>query len=151
VKLLALGAVAVWSLAAPGAPDSGVVWDRFVDARVAYTLRLPPGWHATALHGATIITSVPVANRYGNPERVRLPRGGVYVWIFDYGRMPGDFPERPDRLHLGRKEFHTCGFGEGYALHFRDRGRVLHVFVKLGPSTGERDAHGVLNSLSVTK
>jgi hypothetical protein len=36
-------------------------------------------------------------------------------------------------------------------LHFRDRGRVLQAFVKLGPSTGGRDALGILNSLRVTK
>jgi hypothetical protein len=150
VKTLTLAAAAVWSLAAPVAPGSGLVWDRFVDARVAYTLRLPRGWHATVLHGGTVITSVPVANVYDNPERVRLPRGGAYVWIFDYGRLRGDFPERPERFQLGRREAHSCGFGEGYMLHFRDRGHVLQVFVKLGPSAEGRSALAVLDSLRVT-
>jgi hypothetical protein len=152
VKPLALVASALWSLAAPVAPDSGLVWDRFEDARVAYTLRIPPGWHATVHHGATLVTSVPVEDRYDNPERVRLPRGGFYLWIFDYGRIPGgDLPRRRDRLQLGRKEMHSCGFGEGYMLHFRDRGRMLQAFVKLGPFTGGREALAVLNSLRVTK
>jgi hypothetical protein len=128
VKLLALAAVC--SLAIPAAPGS-----RFVDARVAYTLWIPPGWHAVVDHGATRITS----------------RDGGYVWVFDYGRIPGDFPERPDRLELGRKEVHGCGFGEGYMLHFRDQGRLLQAFVRLGPSTEEHDALTLLNSLRVTK
>ena len=151
MKALALTAAAVWSLAAPVAPDSGLVWGRFGDARVAHTLRIPPGWHATVHRRAALITSVPVANLYDNPEQVRLPRGGVYVWIFDYGRLPGDVPDRPGRLRLGKKEFHTCGFGEGYMLRFRDRGRLLQAFVKLGPSAGGRDALAVLNSLRATK
>jgi hypothetical protein len=146
-----LAAAAVWSLAAPAAPGSGVVLGRFHAARVAYTLRLPPGWHATVHHRAALITSGPVPNVYDNPERVRLPRGGVYVWIFDYGRIRGDFPARPGQLHLGTKQFHTCGFGEGYMLRFRNRGRVLQAFVKLGPAAGGRDALAVLNSLRVTK
>jgi len=36
-------------------------------------------------------------------------------------------------------------------LRFRDRGRLLQAFVKLGPSAGGRDALAVLNSLRATK
>jgi hypothetical protein len=150
VKALALAAATAWSLAVPVFPNSGLLWDRFEDARVAYTLRLPPGWEATVLHGTTIVTSVPVADRYANPERIRLPHGGVYVWIFDYGQVPGYFPARPARLALGREKAHGCGFGEGYSLRFRDRSHLLQVFVKLGPQTGERMVLSVLDSLSVT-
>ena len=147
----ALATAVIWLAAFPAAPGSGLVWSRFDDARVAYTLQVPSGWHASVLHGATVVTSVRVAGRYGNPEHVRLPRSGVYVWIFDYGRVPGDFPERPGELRLGPKEFHTCGFGEGYMLRFRDGGRLLQAFVKLGRFAEGRDAIAVLNSLHVTK
>jgi hypothetical protein len=150
VKALALAVATAWSLAVPAAQDAGLVWGRFADARVAYTLRLPPGWQATVLHGTTVVTSIPVADRYANPERIRLPHGGLYVWIFDYGRVPGDFPARPARLALGRQKAHGCGFGEGYSLRFSDRGHLLQVFVKLGPQTGERMVLSVLDSLSVT-
>ena len=155
MKSFALSLAVLWSLVLPAAPSSGLVWRNFEDARVAYTLRLPPGWHATVSptlqRGATVITSAPVADRNDSPERVRLRPGGVYIWIFDYGPVRGDFPERPGRLRLGRKEVHSCGFGEGYMLYFRDRGRVLQAFVRLGPSTGGRDALAILNSLRVTK
>ena len=132
-------------------PVPGGAWSEFADARLAYTLRLPTGWHATVSHGAAIITSVPVANRYANPEMVRLPRGGAYIRILDYGRIRGAVPPRPAQIELGRKETHACGYGEGYLLGFRDRGRVIQAFVKLGPRTGGRAALAVLNSLRGTK
>jgi hypothetical protein len=132
-------------------PAPNEAWSEFNDARLAYTLSLPPGWRATVWHRATIVTSVPVADRFANPERIRLPRGGAYVRILDYGRIRGAVPPRPRQIALGRKETHACGYGEGYLLGFRDRGRVIQAFVKLGPGTSAGATVAVLNSLRVTK
>ncbi len=152
MKAVVLALAVAWPLVVPAAPDSGLVWSRFHDARVGYTLRIPPDWNATVHHGATIVSSVRLHNRYDSPERIRLPRGSVYIKIFDYGPVEGDvFESRSGHLELGRKEVHTCGFGEGYMLRFRDRGRAIQAFVKLGPWASGRDALAVLNSLRVTK
>ena len=132
-------------------PAPGHAWSQFADASIAYTLRLPPGWQATVSHGAAIVTSTAVANRDANPERIRLPRGGAYLRILDYGRIRGAVPPRPRQIDLGPTETHACGYGEGYLVSFRDHGRVIQAFVKLGPRTGERTAVAVLNSLHVTK
>jgi hypothetical protein len=76
--------------------------------------------------------------------------GGVYIWIFDYGRLPANsVPARPARIQLGERRMHACGFGEGYSLDFEDHGDAIHIFVKLGPWTGVRGVLEVLNSLRV--
>jgi len=154
VKTFALAPVAVaWLLAAPTSVGSGQVWSTFENPRLGHTLRIPPGWRASVqpADGVTVITSVAVLNRNDNPERIKLPRGGVYVWIFDYGRVFGDFSSRPTQIELGREEMHSCGFGEGYALHFRDHGQLLQVFVKLGPHAARGIVLAVLNSIRMTK
>jgi hypothetical protein len=154
VKTLALAPVAVaWLLAAPTTVGSGQIWSTFDNPRLGHTLRIPPGWRASTrpADGVTVITSVAAPNRNDNPDRITLPRAGVYVSIFDYGRVSGDFPPLPSRIELGKEEMHTCGFGEGYALHFRDHGRLLDVFVKLGPHADRDIVLAVLNSLRLTK
>jgi hypothetical protein len=153
VKHLALVAMAVtWPLAAPMNVSPGQIMSTFENPRLGHTLRIPQGWHASVrpADGVTVITSIAVPNRNDNPERIKLPSGGVYVWVFDYGRVSGDFPARPSRMKLGREEMHECGFGEGYALHFKDHGQVIHVFVKLGPHADRGTVLSVVNSLRVT-
>lgn len=145
--------VAAWSLGVAPPLGSGAPSALFENPRLGHTLRIPVGWQASMrpADGVTVITSLPVLNRNDNPERIRLPRGGVYVWIFEYRsvRVSG-VPRRPIRIDLGEKQMHACGFGEGYMLYFTDHGRLLQVFVKFGPSTGKRTVLAVLNSLRVT-
>jgi hypothetical protein len=102
-------------------------------------------------NGVTVITSVAVPNRNDNPERIALPSGGVYIWIFEYGRVHGDFPRRPRTIELGTEEMHTCGFGEGYMVLFKDHGRLLQIFVRLGSHADQSLVLEVLDSLRVTR
>jgi hypothetical protein len=149
VLLVVAGALAFSPCLGSGGASVG-----FGNPRLAYTLRIPAGWKASVrrVDGVTLITSLPVPNRNDNPERIRLRRGGVYIWIADYGPVTSSgVRPRPNRIELGNKSGHACGFGEGYMLHFTDKGRLLQIFVKLGPATSTRTARAVLNSLRVTR
>jgi hypothetical protein len=153
MKAVAVTLTVAWSLAASPSLGSSVTSTRFEHPRDGYGLRLPAGWRASVrqVDDVMVITSLPVPNRNDNPERIQLPRGGVYIWIAEYrGVRPSGIPRRPARIQLGEKRAHACGFGEGYMLHFTDRGRLLQVFVKLGPVTDTSRALGVLDSLRVT-
>jgi hypothetical protein len=150
VKSVALAAVLVgWLSTMPTSVGSGQIWRSFENPRLDHKLRIPPTWRPSVrpADGVSVITSVAVPNRNDNPERIKLPRGGVSIWIFDYGRVSGDVPARPRRIELGREEIHSCGFGEGYAPSFRDHGRLFHVFVKLGPYANRAVVLAVLNSI----
>lgn len=154
MKTLAVLPLAVaWLLSSPAPLGYGQTWTTFANPRLGHTVRLPPGWRATVrpADGVTVITSVPVPSRNDNPERIALTGGGVYIWIFDYGRVRGDFPRRPGRIELGTVEMHTCGFGEGYMVLFRDHGRLLQIFVKLGSHADRGVALAVLDGLRVTR
>ena len=154
VKTLAVVPLAVaWLLASPTHVGYGQTWTTFSNPRLGHTLRLPRDWRASVrpADGATVITSVPVRSRNDNPERIPLTSDGVYIWIFDYGRVRGDFPARPARIKLGTLEIHTCGFGEGYMVLFRDHGRLVQIFVKLGSQADRGVALGVLDGLRVTR
>jgi hypothetical protein len=154
VKALVLALVVAWSVGAPSSLGSGVASDRFENQRLGHTLLVPSDWQGSVRpkDGVTVITSLPVPNRNDNPERIRLSRGDVYIWIFDYGPvLASGSPARPARIELGKKRMHSCGFGEGYSLHFRDRGDLVQVFVKLGPFTGKQAVLAVLNSLRVRR
>jgi hypothetical protein len=154
VKTLAIAPLAAACLLASPAPVGyGQTWRTFANPRLGHTLRIPPDWRATVhpASGVTVITSVAVPNRNDNPERIALPSGGVYIWIFEYGRAHGDFPRRRGRIGLGTEEMHTCGFGEGYMVLFKDHGRLFQIFVKLGPRADQSVLLEVLDSLRVTR
>jgi hypothetical protein len=154
MKTLAVIPLAVaWLLASPAPVGYGQTWTMFANPRLGHTVRLPPGWRATVrpADGVTVITSIPVLNRNDSPERIALTSGGVYIWIFDYGRVRGDFPRRPSRIELGTSAMHTCGFGDGYMVRFRGHGRLLQIFVKLGSRADPGVVLAVLDSLRVTR
>jgi hypothetical protein len=154
VRLLALVVVTAAALGVPTSLGSGTASNLFESPRLGYTLRTPAGWQASVrpADDVAVITSLPISNRNDNPERIRLPHGGVYIWIAEYRRVRATrISRRPVRIQLGEKRAHACGFGDGYMLNFTDYGRLLQVFVKLGPSTGKRTALSVLNSLRVTR
>jgi hypothetical protein len=152
MKAAAVTLTVAWSLAASPSLGSGVTSTRFEHPRDGYGLRLPAGWRASVrqVDDVMVITSLAVPNRNDNPERVHPPRGGVYMWLVEYrGVRAGGIPRRPTRIRLGAKRMHSCGFGEGYMLRFNDHGRLLQVFVKLGPATLADTALAVLDSLRV--
>jgi hypothetical protein len=153
VKFLAL-ALVMAGLVGVGSPSGSAASSPLYKNRVLdFTLRVPPGWKASVrAYGGAVITSVPVPNRNGNPERIRLPRGGVYIWVFEYrGARTTGIPRRRNGVRLGAKRVHSCGFGEGYMVRFTDRGQLIQAFVKLGPQTGARAALDVLQSVRVTR
>jgi hypothetical protein len=142
--------VAAGSLGVSPSVDSSVALVRFENPHLGHTLGIPAGWTASIrpADGATVVTSSGVSNRNDNPERIWLSHGGVYVLIFDYGRVRArGVAPRPARIQLGEKSTHSCGFGEGYMLNFTDHGTLLQVFVKLGQSTSTSTVLAVLNSL----
>jgi hypothetical protein len=146
--------VLVAALAAGVSPSvrSSVTSVRFESPRLDYTLRVPAGWKASVRpeDGTAVVTSPSIPNRNGNPERIRLPRTGVYIWIGEYGRVRSSGVEsRPARIRLGEKRSHACGFGEGYMLRFSDHGRLLQVFVKVGTAADLPSVLSLLNSLEV--
>jgi hypothetical protein len=154
VRLLALVLVAAGALGVPPPLGSGTASAFFESPRLGYTLRVPAGWQASVrpADDVAVITSLPVSNRNDNPERIRLLHGGVYIWIAEYrGVRASGVPRRPTRIQFGMKQAHSCGFGDGYMLYFTDHRRLIQAFVKLGPSTGERTALAVLNSLRVRR
>jgi hypothetical protein len=144
--------VLVAALSVPPQLAPGAASALFESPRLGYTLRTPAGWQASVrpADAVAVITSLPIPNRNDNPERIRLPQGGVYIWIAEYrGIRATGIPRRPVRIQLGQKRAHACGFGNGYMLNFTDHGRLLQVFVKLGSATEKRTALAVLNSLRV--
>jgi hypothetical protein len=145
VRAFALVLFVTWSLGVPAVPQ---LYD---SAGVDFTLRIPLGWKASLRRsGGVVVTSVPVRNRDDNPERIQLPRGGVYVWVFGYrGVRATGIPPRQKGIRLGEKQVHSCGFGEGYMVRFTDRGRLIQAFVKLGPAAGTEAALAVLESVRV--
>jgi hypothetical protein len=148
---LVLGAAA---LGVPPPLGSSTASTLFESPRLGYRLRTPARWQASVrpADAVAVITSLPVPNRNDNPELIRLPHGGVYIWIAEYrGVHASGVPRRPTRIQLGMKQAHSCGFGDGHMLYFTDHRRLIQAFVKLGPSTGERTALAVLNSLRVTR
>jgi protein MpaA len=120
-------------LSAPSAPGAGRDWRRFENRVLGHTVRVPPGWKATVRDdGVTLLTG----------------RGG-YLWVFDYGGVAGPLRSRLERLSLGPKAVHGCGFGEGWMFHFRDRGRTLQAFIRDGD--GARAALAALQTLRLTR
>jgi hypothetical protein len=139
------------SLSAASASVSSAASRLYANPGLDFTLRTPSRWEASArLYGGAVVTSVAVPNRNDNPERIRLPPGGVYIWVFEYrGARTEGIPRRQDGVRLGEKRAHSCGFGEGYMVRFTDRGQLIQAFVKLGPSADGRAALAVLRSLRV--
>ena len=149
MRTIALVLFAISLLGVGGVPSSSGASRLYENQALDYTLRLPSGWKASLrAYGGAVITSVPVPNRNDNPERIRLPRGGVYIWVFEYrGVRTTGISRRQDGIGLGEKRMHSCGFGEGYMVRFTDRGRLIQAFVKLGPSTDTQAALAVLRTV----
>jgi len=153
MRLLALVPLAA-ALAVPPPPGSGTTSALFESPRLGYTLRIPAGWQASVRPGdaVAVITSLQVPNRNDNPERIRLPHGGVYIWIAKYrGIRASGVPRRPTRIQLREEQAHSCGFGNGDMRYFMDHGRLIQLFVKLAPFTSKHTAGAVLNSLRVMR
>jgi hypothetical protein len=152
VRVVALVLIVAGSLTTAPTVRSDAASRMFGSPSLGYTLRTPTGWQASIRvpDGAVVVTSLAVPNRNDNPERIRLPRGGIYMLIFDWGRVRGGFPQRPTWIELGDKQMHSCGFGEGYMIRFRDHDQLIQAFVRLAPSTGKGAALAVLNSLRVS-
>ena len=138
------------------------------------SVRIPPGWHATAAPLTPVtwpvqfiaVASYPLPHGDGGADGCepkaavdRLPAGGVLLFGWEYVGTPegpnrrSEFPPRPRRfrlLHLGRYE---CLPGS-YMLRFRAAGRYFQVHVLLGRranARGQTLALRVLDSLVIRR
>jgi hypothetical protein len=134
------------------------------------TVRLPPGWRATAAPLTPVampqlaIASYPLprgdAGADGCEPKAaldRLPATGAFLFAWEYGDVPSRqrrlFPPRPSRFrleHLGRYE---C-LGRSYMLRFRAAGRYFQLHVALGRQATRRTRRlvlRVLDSLRVSR
>lgn len=158
--LLALGvATVVWVLVAnslpsfAGAPPTD--WSR---PRVVQTSGLtvfhPRAWDAlTDGSTITIWSRGDPAHRSANVNRI--PDGGVWIWVIDYGRLPRltGFAPRPAHFELTDDDlgFQSCGFGfDGWNLTFSDHGVALQAIVGLGAGARKSDATALLDRLRVS-
>jgi hypothetical protein len=128
----------------------------FVNRARGHSLRLPCGWHARvhAGSGTTEISSAPLRGPFGRAS-FRPPRGGVRLWLFDYGR-PVSFrrpqPQRRDAVTLGATVPFE-GFGAVRTAYFRVELHAFHAWVKLGrqaPARVARQTEEVLRSVRLT-
>jgi hypothetical protein len=132
---------------------------RVVTASSGLTARYPRAWHgfATGVAGESlVVASFPLARDWPDRPRKRVPDGGIYVWVFMYGRLPPSsmFPPRPSHFALAERDhgFYECGFGlEGYALRFRERGLAVQAMVALGRGARPEDATAVLDRLTIRR
>jgi hypothetical protein len=160
LAVVAVGLVALhlaWGAFAGGPRSQPLDWRAARTAKAAgIAMPYPAGWNATSYGDRDIVVvSFPVSKQWLASERKSVPEGGVYIWAFNYGRLPltaNQFPQRPQSLELDRKTFgyYECGFpGAGYNLVFRDHGLTLQVMVALGPGADKRAALAVINRLRV--
>jgi len=154
VKTVALALALSWSLAAAAPLDSGRDWGHFRNRAAGHELRVPPGWHTYARHGVTVISSQPLPRPEKMPAELWLGRRSTYIRIDQTATKAyaGDEPARPERFtELPPAQGYDCGFGEGHAVLWRERGFHLHAFVRLGRGADGRTALAVLNTVRVTK
>jgi hypothetical protein len=155
-RITVLAVAAGWlALGSPvqGSPN-GADWSH---PRVIRTAGLaaayPRGWHA-ARDGGTLLIWSRGAPEARSPERInRIPTGGVWIWLMDYGpRYAAEYEPRPKHFELRDEDVHfqSCGFGfDGWNLAFVDRGQVVQAVVGLGEGAGKDDATELLDRLVV--
>jgi hypothetical protein len=120
--------------------------------------QLPRSWYAFGYGDngeQLVVSSFPISRTWPSLEHKSVPDGGIYIWIFTYGALPPlalhDFPARPARFHLAKKDhgFYECGFGlEGYAVRFRIKGLAVQAMVALGEGADAGDAEALLDRLT---
>jgi hypothetical protein len=118
---------------------------RVVKTSTGITAFYPRAWRAHVGSGTLVISS---------SADDRLPRGGVYIWLANYGRMPrtNGFAARPRHFELrdADRSFQSCGFGfEGWNLTFVDHGQTVQAIVGLGSDARKSDATAVLDKLVI--
>lgn len=118
-----------------------------------HDLLLPARWHAQAHpeDGSTQVSSGSPRGRLNYP--FDPPRGGVRVWLYDYGalRKRSAQPEG-EPLKLGPRRLYK-GFGAAHGVTFRVDGRVFQSFVSFDRAHSERVREQVvalLESVRVT-
>jgi hypothetical protein len=139
--------LAVLALGAP--PSAG--WHTFRTHEI--TVRLPPGWHATArsLTPVDYPKQALALGSYALPHDSRgadgcrptaaldrLPATGAFVFAWEYARpslfgpiRSRDFPRRPTHFKLMRFAQYEC-LGPSYMIRFREAGRFFQVHVAFG-------------------
>jgi hypothetical protein len=127
------------------APVADWARPRVVRTSTGITAFYPRAWRAQVGNGTLVISSSADA---------RLPRGGVYIWLANYGRMPrtNGFAARPRHFDLwdAGRGFQSCGFGfEGWNLTFVDHGQTVQAIVGLGSGARKSDATAVLDKLVI--
>jgi hypothetical protein len=116
---------------------------RVVKTSTGITAFYPRAWRAHVGSGTLVISS---------SADDRLPRGGVYIWLANYGRMPrtNGFAARPRHFELrdADRSFQSFGF-EGWNLTFVDHGQTVQAIVGLGSDARKSDATAVLDKLVI--
>jgi len=115
----------------------------------ALALALPAGWH----------TILPRLTSCTNPvERVDVvgPGRALVVLQEALDEYAGGFPRRPAHFAVhGPPGSLTCceapGYGKGWMLPFRDRGRSFYAWVYPGREHRAREALAILDGLRVTR
>jgi virginiamycin B lyase len=150
--LVAVVLATVVAVAGCSARDEGSATRRtpltkqLASARGGIALRYPAGWDGALVgpNDVFVVASFPLPHGrlldYPlDRVRRRLPEGGALVQVFQYPRLLEDpayrknFPPRPARLRLERKDFASYeGWGPGYLLRFRQRGHAVQIMVALG-------------------
>jgi len=140
----ALAAAAILSISTGSAPHT---WQ----AR-GVSVRLPPGWHATASaltpvrypQFAFASYPLPAGDRGADgcePKAALdgLPASGVFIFAWEFPRSGATraFPRRPRHFRLGHFGRYEC-LGPSYLLRFRAAGRYFQVHIVLGKQASRR-------------
>jgi hypothetical protein len=161
VRLVAITSVAVVLTACA---DTGGT-ETFTDHGVTFVV--PPGWSVTGFSRSVWprrlvaasyrVGAADVEGDCGGLEAVqRLPAGGAYIVLIDYGAGSASLRDFPDALPVatlaeGQLAEFEC-FGRSFAFRFRSAGRALQAHVGVGQdATRERraEALALLNSIRV--
>jgi hypothetical protein len=125
------------------------------------SVRLPPGWHATAAPLTPVgypqfaIASYPLPSDDRGADGCepkaaldRLPATGVFIFAWEFSRSGPTraFPRRPGHFRLGHFGRYEC-LGPSYVLRFRATGRYFQVHVVLGKRTSRRTRGLALRTL----
>ena len=149
----ALASATILCVSAPGGPH---VWR----AR-GVSVRLPPGWHATAVALTPVgypqfaIASYPLPRGDRGADGCepkaaldRLPATGVFIFAWEFSRSGPtlSFPRQPRHFRLSRFARYEC-LGPSYRLRFRAAGRYFQVHVVLGKRANRRTRRLALRTL----
>lgn len=114
------------------------------------SVRVPVGWHLLRGWLSGVIDPAPRLalasfparlSRHtcacGFPNVVEFPRGGAFVFVWEYlrpsARLLARTPRRPARFSLARGGVRLTCDGPSNGFDFKDAGRVFQVEVYLGP------------------